>query len=183
MASEDSDQLVPGLPAVHRLRDLRYVGEPGRREMPSALHQRDARRELLEVLLLGGEHREGPEERDDHVDQLHPPVDDVLSEVLAMVVVAPINEDASNPEELVELLEAGDALHSLRHGEPMRDLVASLVASAVCAMRLPHEPDGEASLSVYKTDDPATELDQPFLLIFRTRHVVTMVNVRSDVTR
>jgi hypothetical protein len=50
-------------------------------------------------------------------------------------------------------------------------------------MWLPNEPDGEASLSVYKADDPATKLGQPFLLIFRTRHVVTMVNALSDVTR
>jgi hypothetical protein len=43
--------------------------------------------------------------------------------------------------------------------------------------------DGEASFSVYKPNNPTTELDQPFLLIVRTRHVVTMVNVQSDVTR
>ena len=68
----------------------------------------------------------------------------------------------------------------MRHGELVRDLVAGLVASAVRPVWLPDEPDGEASLSVYETDDPATELDQPFLLVFRTRHVVTMVNAPSD---
>ena len=96
-----------------------------------------------------------------------------------MVVVPPIDVDAANPEEALQPLEAGDALHPLRHGEPMRDLVAGLVASAVRPVRLPDEPDGEAPLSVYETDDPATELDQPFLLVFRTRHVVT-VGIASD---
>jgi hypothetical protein len=48
-------------------------------------------------------------------------------------------------------------------------------------MWLTVEPDGEAAFSVYKADDPATELDQPFLLVFRiARHVVT-VDTTSDV--
>ena len=33
MASEDSDQFVPGLAMVHRLRDLRNLDQAGRREM------------------------------------------------------------------------------------------------------------------------------------------------------
>ena len=37
---------------------------------------------------------------------------------------------------------------------------------------LPDEADGEASLSVYKANNPAKS-DQPFLLIVRTQHVVT----------
>jgi hypothetical protein len=63
----------------------------------------------------------------------------------------------------------------------MRDLVAGFVASAIRPVWLTDEPDGEAAFSVYETDDPTTELDQPFLLVFRTRHVVTMVNALSDV--
>ena len=48
---------------------------------------------------------------------------------------------------------------------------------------MPHETNREASFSVYKTDHPATKLDQPFLLIFRiARHVVTIVNAQPDVT-
>src|SRR5262249_23629968 len=72
------------------------------------------------------------------------------------------------------------ATGALRHDEVMRDLVSGLVASSAYAVWLPHKPDREASFSVYKTDNPATELDQPFLLVFRTRHVVTL-NVASDV--
>ena len=97
--------------------------------------------------------------------------------------MSPVDEDAADPEEALQLLEAGDALHTLRHHESVRDLVAGLVASAIRPVRLADEPDGEAPFSVYETDDPTTELDRPFLLIFRTRHVVTMVNAFSDVTR
>src|SRR5437763_8243075 len=63
----------------------------------------------------------------------------------------------------------------------MSNLVADLVAASTRTAWLPDEADREASFSVYKTDHPATELDQPFLLVFRTRHVVTMVNVLPDV--
>src|SRR5215467_13946944 len=62
----------------------------------------------------------------------------------------------------------------------MRDLVSGRVASSPLSAWLPNEADREASFSVYKTDHPATELDQPFLLVFRTRHIVT-VDIRSDI--
>ena len=183
MASEDSDEVVSGLSSVHRLSDLGDLGEPGRRQVPTAVDELHALRELLEVVLLRRDHRILVEERHDHVHEVVPPVHDELTQVFAMVVVPPVDEDPAHPEEALQLLEASDALHSLRHDEPMKDLEAGLVASAVRPVWLPDEPDGEASLSVYETDDPATELDQPFLLVFRTRHVVTMVNVSSDVTR
>ena len=66
---------------------------------------------------------------------------------------------------------------------PVHRLESGPVASSTPAAWLPHESDREASFSVYETDHPATELAQPFLLVFRTRHVVTMVNVPSDDTR
>jgi hypothetical protein len=65
-------------------------------------------------------------------------------------------------------------LRRLRDRELVRDLETSLVASPPRTVCLPHEADREASFSVYKTDHPATELDQPFLLVFRTRHIVTL---------
>jgi len=149
--------------------------------MPAGVDELHALRELLEVVLLRRDHRVLGKERDDHFEQVVPPVDDELGQVLTMVVVPPVDEDPAHPEEAQKLLEAGDALHALRDDEPVEDLVAGLVASAVRSVWLPNEPDGEASLSVHKADDPATELDQPFLLVFRTRHVVTMVNAASDV--
>ena len=80
-------------------------------------------------------------------------------------------------------MKAVNATRALRDHEVMRDLVSGSVTSSPRAAWLPHEADREASFSVYKTDHPATELDQPFLLVFRTRHVVTMANVLSDATR
>jgi hypothetical protein len=71
----------------------------------------------------------------------------------------------------------------LRHRKPRSYLDAGLVSDSARPAWLPNETDREAPFSVYKTDHPTTELDQPFLLVFRTRHVVTMVNALADVTR
>src|SRR4051812_25068893 len=51
--------------------------------------------------------------------------------------------------------------------------VAGPVAASAHAPVLADESDGEASFSVYKTNNPSTLLDQPFLLIFRTGRIVT----------
>jgi hypothetical protein len=99
MASEDSDELVSGLPSVHRLCDLRDLDKTGRRKMPAALDEANAGRELLEVSLLGRDHREVVKERNDDFDQVIPPVDDVLSQVLPVVVGAPVNGDAAHAKE------------------------------------------------------------------------------------
>src|SRR6266536_3802683 len=68
------------------------------------------------------------------------------------------------------------------HCEFVRYLETGSVADSARPAWLPDETDREAPFSVYETDHPTTELDQPFLLVFRTRHVVTMVNAASDVT-
>jgi hypothetical protein len=47
-------------------------------------------------------------------------------------------------------------------------------------MRLSNEADAEASFGVYETKYPTTELDRSFLLIIRTRHIVTTVAATSD---
>jgi hypothetical protein len=96
-----------------------------------------------------------------------------------VVVVPPIDVHLTRTEELAELVETVDATRALCHHEVMRDLVPGLVASSPRAITLMHKTDREASFSVYKTDHPASELDQPFLLIFRTRHVVTL-DIQSD---
>src|SRR5262245_60914146 len=57
-------------------------------------------------------------------------------------------------------------------GELMRHLIAGFVAFPARPAWLPDETDGEASFSVHKTSNPA-KLNQPFLLIVRTHHVVT----------
>ena len=123
------------------------------------------------------------EERDNRLQQIRSASHGVLAEVLAMVVVPPVHVDTPDAEEALELFETGATSLALSHDEPVEHLVSGRVASSLRAVWLPHEADREASFSVYETDHPATELDQSFLLIFRTRHVVTMVNVLSDVTR
>ena len=72
MASEDSEEIRPGLLAIHRLRDLHDVGQPLIREVVTRIHEFDTQRELLEVLLLCRPHRICPEERNDRRDQVLP---------------------------------------------------------------------------------------------------------------
>ncbi len=182
MVSEDSDQVVSGLLPVHRLRDLRNPDQPLTGPMPACGDEFDALREPLEVPLFHGVHRMLPEERDNRLQQLPTPPHDVAKEMLAVVVVPPVCDDLPHSEELSELVQAGETALALCHRELVRYLEAGLVASPAHPVWLPDEPNREAAFSVYKTDDPATLLDQPFLLIVRTRHVVTMVNARSDVT-
>jgi hypothetical protein len=59
-------------------------------------------------------------------------------------------------------------------------LLSGRVAASARPAWLPNEADREASFSVYKTDHPTTRLNQSFLLIFRTRHIVT-VDAKPDV--
>jgi hypothetical protein len=113
------------------------------------------------------------EEGNDRVDQIPPPSHHIAGQVLAVVVVAPIGDHASHPEELHEVVQARGALHALRHGELVAHLVAGSVALPAWPTWLPDKADGEATLSVYKTYNPA-ELDQSFLLISCTRHIVTV---------
>ena len=65
MASEDSDQLVPRFLAIHRLSDLCNFDQSIRRQMAAGINHLDARRELLEVLLLRAHERIPARERND----------------------------------------------------------------------------------------------------------------------
>jgi hypothetical protein len=115
---------------------------------------------------------------DDRVDQVAPPTHHESIQALPVVVVTPIGDHASHTEEALELMQTPDALRALRHSELMSNLIAGLVALAIRPRRLPDESNGEATLSVYKTDNPA-ELDQSFLLISCTRHIVTVPAARD----
>ncbi len=68
--------------------------------------------------------------------QILTPVNNELGHVLAMVVVAPVDEDSSTPEEALELLENVDAANALGHDEPWQDLVSELVASSLPTVSL-----------------------------------------------
>ena len=103
-------------------------------------------------------------------------------QMLTVVVVPLVLEPLPHSKELTQIVETLDAQRALCDRKLVSDLVSGRVASSPWPVWLPDKADREASFSVYKTDHPATELAQPFLLVFRTRHVVTIVNVASDDT-
>ena len=78
-------------------------------------------------------------------------------------------------------MEGVNAPFALSHHELVKHLESGSVAVPVPAT-LPQERDREASFSVDEPDHPTSKLGQPFLLIVRTRHVVTIVNRPSDGT-
>lgn len=179
MVSEDSEQLLSGLLAVHRLSDLDDLNQPWAGQMMTGFDQLDAAGELLEVLLLRGVHRMLPEEWKYHLQQILPLPHDETEQVFFVVVVSRVGEHLSNPKELTNLVQAADALGALRDREFVRHLIAGSVAFPTPPNGLPDEADGEASFPVYKTNNPA-KLDQPFLLIVRTQHVVTNLSGGSE---
>ena len=181
MASEDSDQVLSGRLPIHRFNDLSNLNQTTDIKMPIARDQLHAACELLKVTLLRRPKRVILKERNYRPYKIISSVHDELAQMLSMGVLARIDIDPSHPEEALELLQCGSTTDTLRHDKPMRDLVPGPVASATPPAWLPNESDGEASLSVYKASDPA-KLNQSFLLIFCTRHVVT-VPPTSDGTR
>jgi hypothetical protein len=173
MASEDSDQVLPGCLPIHRFDDLSNLNQTFDIEMSIIRDQLHTACELLKVTLLRRPKRVILKERNYRPYKLIPAVHDELTQMLSMVILARVHIDPPDPKEALELLQRGPAADTLRHDKPMRDLVAGSVASATHPTWLPNESDGEASLSVYKASDPA-KLNQSFLLISCTRHIVTV---------
>jgi hypothetical protein len=173
MASEDSDQFLPGCTPVHGFDDLSNLNQAGDIKMSAGRYQLHAARELLEVTLLRRPKMISLEERDYRPYEVVSPVHDELAQVLAVIIMTRVDIDPSHAKEAPKLLQRRPAADTLRHDKPMRDLVPSFVASAIRPTWLPHKSDGEASLSVYKASDPA-KLNQSFLLISCTRHIVTV---------
>ena len=79
-------------------------------------------------------------------------------QVLFVVVVPPVGEHLSHAEELAEIVKARETSRALRDRKFVRHLIAGSVAFSAAAIWLPDEADGEASFSVYKTNNP-TQLD------------------------
>jgi hypothetical protein len=174
MASEDSDQLGSGFASIHRLHDLGDLQQTLSSPVTITDDQFDAVRELLEVVPLGRTERVVAKERNDPFHEIRPTTNDVAVQMLSVVVWPPIDVHLPHSKELAELVETRDTAGALRHHEVVRDLVSGRVASSIRSLRLPNESNREASFSVYETDHPAALLDQPFLLVFRTRHIVTL---------
>ena len=141
MASEDSDQVVPGFLAIHGLRNLCDRNEPVRAQMSAGRDQLEAARKRLEITLLRGAHRVLTKERNDRFVELRSTLHQVVAQVLAVIVVTLVDEDPSHPEELSELLEARHALLALRNGESMRYLIAGSVALPLSLAWLPNKAD------------------------------------------
>src|SRR5258708_7215768 len=85
MVSEDSDELVPGFPSVHRLRDLRYLDQTLASPMSTIRNQLHAVGELLEIELLRGAERMPSEEWNDRLQQILSTTNDVAVEMLPVV--------------------------------------------------------------------------------------------------
>ena len=109
MASEDSDQIVPGLLPVHRLNDLRDLDETFGRLVPAGGDEFDAASELLEVLLLRTPHRMLSEERDDRLQQIDAATHGVSVHVLPVVVIPLVGSHIADTEKLTKMFETRDA--------------------------------------------------------------------------
>ena len=70
MASEDSDELVPGFLPVHRLNDLRDLDQAGGTQVSTTLESIHALDEPLKVASFRRSKPELPEERDDRLHQI-----------------------------------------------------------------------------------------------------------------
>jgi hypothetical protein len=172
MASEDSDQVLSGFSMVHGLRDFRDLDQPLGRQVPAFMAHLDAPRKLLEILPLRRAKRVGSEERDDHSKEIVPPGHDVAVQVLLVIVVPSIDADGTDAKELLQPVQGINAFRALNDHKTVSYLVSGLVALSTSPIWLSNEANGEASLSVYKTNNPV-RLNQPFLLIFRTVRIVT----------
>ncbi len=173
MASEDSDQLSPGLLAIHRLDDFGDIRKTSIGPMDTTVDHLNTASELFEISLLRRTHRMSRKEGNDYLNQIFSPTHRVAIQVLLVVVVPSIDEHATHSKETHQIVETRDALCALRHRELVRHLIAGLVAFPIRPVWLPNETDGEAPLSVYKTNYPA-ESNQPFLLVFCTHRIITV---------
>jgi hypothetical protein len=104
MVSEDSEELVPGLSSVHRLRDLNDLDETVDRLVTACRDEFDTAGELLEVLLLRAAERMLLEEWNDRFEQVRSPSHDVPIQMLPMVVVPLVRDHLTNAKELTELV-------------------------------------------------------------------------------
>jgi hypothetical protein len=94
-------------------------------------------------------------ERYDGRPKVVPPADDISAEKILMVVMPGVDEDLTDPEETSEEVQHLNAPRTLRDCKFVRNLDAESVAISPRSLRLPHETDGKAALTINKTQDPA----------------------------
>ena len=138
--------------------------------MLTARHRSHDRRKLLKVLLLGGQKRRSFEEGDNLLQQVLTPSNDVnQSTILPSIgldVAAPPESLADQSKDLSPVTILADM--KLRN---------QLKTASTCGIAI--DGDRKAALTIYIARDVAI---QPFLLIVRTRHIVT-VSPTWDETR
>ena len=170
----DSYELVPShlsepATSVHGGRGLEKPAEAGRCAVVAESELPHDRGELLEVRLLAREHGVAFEERHDAIEEVAALAHDEHQGPISSTVGLDVSASESTPDQL-EHLSPVAVLADMELGD-------ELITDATTRVAL--HRDREASFSVDVTRDVTV---QPFLLIVRTRHVVTTVNVRPDVT-
>ncbi len=125
--------------------------------------------ELHEVRLLARQQRATLEEWDDAVQEVGPVSNDQHNRPIMSAVRFDVaaSEPLSNQ---LEHLSPVSVLADVKLGDELK---------TESTARITLHRDRKASFSV---DVPSDVAIQPFLLIVRTRHVVTIVNIHSDVT-
>ena len=160
---------------VHRLDDLSDLHETVEVEMTTLLHELENLNELLEVLALRRPKPVCLEERNDDLIEIAKPPNDVAVQRLAVIIAPSVDVDPATSEVVAQHLQRANAGSALDYDE----------------LRLHLPPDRRGRVSMHRHGEAAFAVDepgyppcdsQPFLLIVRTRHVVTIVNITSDVT-
>jgi hypothetical protein len=172
MASEDSDQLVPGFWRFMVCAISTISIRPSEVRCLPVETSSTQRAKASKSSRFDVSNGCSWEERNNRFHQLRASIDAILQEILAMVVAPCVPNDPADPEEALKLLEAAGARSALRDRKAVSHLIAGFVAAPVHPVWLTDEADREAPFSVYKTNNPAS-VDQPFLLIFRTVQIVT----------
>src|SRR2546423_10811142 len=151
---------------IHGLRDLRDTDESIHPEVESLLHHANDHGELLEVIAFRRYQRIRFEERDDNRQEIIPSMHLIGHQVFAVVVVSPVSVDPSASEKRLNQLQRSDASLSLNNREHGLQLPPQRHHS------IPLDRTAEAPFTVDEADDPLLE-SWPFLLIVRTRRIVT----------
>ena len=119
-----------------------------------------------------------PKEWYDYFQQFFPRSHDETIQVFFVIVITLVGVNMANPKEIAEFVQARDTLRPLRDGKLVTHLIAGFVAFTARPTGLSDEADGEAPFSVHKPND-LTKLNQSFLLIVRTQHIVTTFRFSS----
>jgi len=167
VVSEDSDHLSAWLAVIHCLRDFDDFEQITYREMRARLNHSQALYKLQEIQTFRSSQRVPLEEGNNRPKKITPFRNNELIQVFFVVVESMIAVDATYTEKLLHHVDTFDAFCALRHYKLMRHLESSFVTSAICSLRLSHDVDRKASLTVNETSNP-TNLNQSFLLIVRS---------------